>query len=130
MQNFGKKDRTTDELFEIYQNNFAKQQASAMRLQKELKNYATCAREMQAASKSLMECVADIYEHDWPGQDQLPHKAQSLELLWGDLCHKINDQCTIPLSTYLSQFSEIRVSLRERANFVSFNEQLTNQPIN
>ncbi|KAH9389067.1 PREDICTED: myc box-dependent-interacting protein 1-like [Rhagoletis zephyria] len=114
LQNFGKKDRTTDELFEIYQNNFAKQQASAMRLQKELKNYATCAREMQAASKSLMECVADIYEHDWPGQDQLPHKAQSLELLWGDLCHKINDQCTIPLSTYLSQFSEIRNKIDKR----------------
>ena len=110
MQNFGKKDRTTDELFEIYQNNFNKQQTSAARLQKELKNYATCAREMQAASKSLMECIADIYEHDWPGHDEIPGKVQTLELLWGDLCHRINDQCTIPLSTYLSQFSEMRVS--------------------
>ena len=65
---------------------------------------------MQTASKSLMECIADVYEHDWPGHDQMPAKVQHLELLWGDLCHKINDQGTIPLSTYLSQFSEVRVS--------------------
>lgn len=43
-QKFGKADRTTDELFEVYQNNFSKQQNSALRLQKELKNYATCIR--------------------------------------------------------------------------------------
>lgn len=110
MQNFGKKDRTTDELFEIYQSNFTKQQSAATRLLKELKNYATCAREMQTASKSLLECMTDLYEHDWPGQNSIPDRIKSIEILWGDLCHKINDQCTIPLSTYLSQFSEIRVS--------------------
>jgi hypothetical protein len=66
---------------------------------------------MQVASKALMECVGEIYEQEWPGHEQIPVKAQTLELLWGDLCHKINDQCTIPLSTYLSQFSEIRVRI-------------------
>lgn len=111
LQNFGKADKTTDELFEVYQNNFNKQQNTANRLQKELKNYYNCCREMQTASKSLMECVREIYEQEWPGHDQVHVKAQTLELLWGDLCHKINDQCTIPLSTYLSQFSEIRVSV-------------------
>lgn len=64
---------------------------------------------MQAASKGLMECLAEIYEPDWPGHEQIPVKAQTLDMLWDDLCHKINDQVTIPLSTYLSQFSEIRV---------------------
>ena len=59
MQNFGKKDRTTDELFEIYQNNFAKQQASATRLQKELKNFAACAREMQVSHfTAILDFVA------------------------------------------------------------------------
>jgi hypothetical protein len=66
---------------------------------------------MQVASKALMECVGEIYEQEWPGHEQIPVKTQTLELLWGDLCHKINDQCTIPLSTYLSQFSEIRVRI-------------------
>ncbi|KPM08468.1 myc box-dependent-interacting protein 1-like protein [Sarcoptes scabiei] len=114
LQNFGKKDRTTDELFEIYQSNFNKQQSSASRLLKELKNYATCAREMQTASKSLLECLTDIYEHDWPGQNSIPDRIKCIEILWGDLCHKINDQCTIPLSTYLSQFSEIRNKIDKR----------------
>lgn len=114
LQNFGKKDRTTDELFEIYQTNFNKQQSSATRLLKELKNYATCAREMQTASKSLLECMTDLYEHDWPGQNTIPDRIKSIEMLWGDLCHKINDQCTIPLSTYLSQFSEIRNKIDKR----------------
>ena len=44
MQNIGKADRTTDELFELYENNFNKQQNSAIRLQKEIKNYVTCIR--------------------------------------------------------------------------------------
>ncbi|CAG2167792.1 unnamed protein product [Oppiella nova] len=114
LQNFGKADKTTDELFEVYQNNFNKQQKTADRLQKELKNYYNCCREMQTASKSLMECVQEIYEQEWPGHDQIHVKAQTLELLWGDLCHKINDQCTIPLSTYLSQFSEIRNKIAKR----------------
>jgi amphiphysin len=114
LQNFGKADKTTDELFEVYQNNFNKQQNTATRLQKELKNYAACIREMQVASKALMECVGEIYEQEWPGHEQIPVKAQTLELLWGDLCHKINDQCTIPLSTYLSQFSEIRNKIAKR----------------
>ena len=50
MQNFGKADKTTDELFEIYSNNFNKQQSSATRLQKEMKNYVTCLRGMLAAA--------------------------------------------------------------------------------
>lgn len=58
-----------------------------------------------------MECLIDVYEPDWPGSDQVPVKAQSLEIYWEDLCHKLNDQVTIPLSTYLSQFSEIRVCI-------------------
>lgn len=44
MQNLGKADKTTDELFEVYSNNFTKQQNSAARLQKEMKNYVTCLR--------------------------------------------------------------------------------------
>lgn len=66
---------------------------------------------MQAANKGLMECLVDIYEPEWPGQDQIPEKADVLENAWEDICHKLNDQVTIPLSTYLSQFSEIKVSV-------------------
>lgn len=42
LQNLGKADRTADELFEMYEQNFYKQQAQALRLQKEFKNYVIC----------------------------------------------------------------------------------------
>ncbi|GLJ59179.1 hypothetical protein SUGI_1496550 [Cryptomeria japonica] len=42
LQNLGKADRTADELFEMYEQNFHKQQAQALRLQKEFKNYVMC----------------------------------------------------------------------------------------
>ena len=57
-----------------------------------------------------MDCMTEIYEPEWPGHDQIPVKAQAMDIYWDELCHKLNDQVTIPLSTYLSQFSEIRVS--------------------
>lgn len=61
-----------------------------------------------------MDCMTDIYEPDWPGHDQIPVKGQALEIYWEELCHKVNDQVTIPLSTYLSQFSEIRAKIAKR----------------
>lgn len=39
LQNLGKAHRTTDELFEMYEENFYKQQAQAVRIQKEFKSY-------------------------------------------------------------------------------------------
>lgn len=65
---------------------------------------------LQAANKNLMDCMQEVYEPEWPGHDQIPVKAQAMDIYWDELCHKLNDQVTIPLSTYLSQFSEIRVS--------------------
>ncbi|XP_053201155.1 myc box-dependent-interacting protein 1-like isoform X2 [Panonychus citri] len=114
LQNLGKADRTTDDLFEASQNNFGRQQNSATRLQKEVKNYVTCIRALQAANKGLMDCLTEIYEPEWPDQEQIPVKAATMDLLWEDLCHKLNDQVTIPLSTYLSQFSEIRAKIDKR----------------
>ncbi|KAI1290042.1 Amphiphysin [Halotydeus destructor] len=114
LQNLGKADKTTDELFEVYSVNFNKQQTSAARLQKEMKNYVTCLRALQTANKSLMDCMVEVYEPEWPGHEQVPVKAQALEIHWEELCHKLNDQVTIPLSTYLSQFSEIRNKIAKR----------------
>ena len=39
LQNLGKADKTTDELFQLYEENFYKQQSQALRLQKEFKSY-------------------------------------------------------------------------------------------
>ena len=61
-----------------------------------------------------MDCLTEIYEPEWPAHDQIPVKGQAIEIYWEDLCHKVNDQVTIPLSTYLSQFSEIRAKIAKR----------------
>ncbi|XP_054721533.1 myc box-dependent-interacting protein 1-like isoform X2 [Uloborus diversus] len=98
----------------MYISNFNKQHASAQRLSKEFKNYVSCARAMQAASKSLMDTLTETYEPDWAGCDQLPVKTQVLEMVWDDFCHKLNDQVGVPIATYLSQFPEIRGKIAKR----------------
>jgi hypothetical protein len=44
----------------------------------------------------------------------MPVKALNLELLWEETCLRLNDQVTIPLSTYLCQFSEIKAKIDKR----------------
>lgn len=44
LQNFGKVDRTSDEIFEEHLQNFTRQQNAANRLQKEFNNYIRCIR--------------------------------------------------------------------------------------
>ena len=114
LQNLGKADRTTDDILNLYISNFNKQHASAQRLSKEFKNYVSCARAMQAASKSLMDTLTEMYEQGWIGSEQLPVKTQVMEMIWDDFCHKLNDQVGVPIATYLSQFPEIRNKIAKR----------------
>ena len=44
LQNLGKADRTTDEIFEEHLQNFNLQQSNANRLQKDISNYIRCIR--------------------------------------------------------------------------------------
>lgn len=114
LQNLGKADRTRDEVFELYLKDFNKQQAAAMKLHKEFKNFVSCARAMQAASKGLIDALSQNYETDWIGYDQIHTRSQTLEMLWDDFCHKVNDQVAIPMTTYVNQFNEIRLKIAKR----------------
>ncbi len=100
LQNLGKADKTTDEIFEEHLQNFNLQQLNANRLHKDVSNYIRCVRAMQSASKSLMETVGETYEPQWVGHDLLFVQAQNQEMLWADLAHKLSDQVLIPLTTY------------------------------
>lgn len=64
----------------------------------------------QAASKSLLDAIGDIYESQWSGHDLLFAQIQSIDMLWQDFSHKLADQVLLPLNTYQSQFPEMRVS--------------------
>merc|ERR1712098_469968 len=114
LQNLGKADKTTDEIFEEHLQNFNTQQVNATRLHKDINNYLRCIRAMQTASQNLMKTLGDIYEKDWVGQDVLTVQAQHTEMLWSDLAHKLSDQVLAPLNTYQAQFPEMRKKIDKR----------------
>merc|ERR1712098_914127 len=114
LQNLGKADKTTDEIFEEHLQNFNTQQVNATRLHKDINNYLRCIRAMQVASQNLMKTLGDIYEKDWVGQDVLTVQAQHTEMLWSDLAHKLSDQVLAPLNTYQAQFPEMRKKIDKR----------------
>jgi len=114
MQNLGKADKTTDEIFEDHLINFNTQQVNATRLHKDINNYLRCIRAMQTANKNLMDTLSDIYEKEWVGQDMLCVQAQNNEMLWADLAHKLTDQVVTPLNTYQAQFPEMRKKIDKR----------------
>lgn len=64
---------------------------------------------MQAASKTLMDAVGEIYEGQWSGSDALQSQIAAVEAMYQDYSHKLGDQVLIPLNTYTAQFPEMRV---------------------
>lgn len=127
LQNLGKADKTTDEIFEEHYLNFNIQQANANRLQKDISNYIRCIKAMQAASKNLMDSIAEVYEPQWPGQDLLTVQGQNSEMLWADLAHKLSDQVLIPLNTYQGQFPEMRKKIEKRGRkLIDFDKERHN----
>ncbi|KAF7278933.1 amphiphysin [Rhynchophorus ferrugineus] len=114
LQNLGKVDRTADEIFDEHLQNFTRQQNAANRLQKEFSNYIRCIRAAQAASKSLLDAIGEIYESQWTGHDHLYVQTQSVDMLWQDFSHKLADQVLLPLNTYQSQFPEMRKKIDKR----------------
>merc|ERR1712111_284527 len=135
LQNLGKADKTTDEIFEEHLQNFNTQQVNATRLHKDINNYLRCIRAMQTASKNLMDTLSDIYEKEWVGQDMLYVQAQNHEMLWADVAHKLSDQVVIPLNTYQAQFPEMRKKIDKRGRkLIDFDkerhavEQMQNNP--
>jgi len=114
MQNFGKADRTTDELFEVYQINFNRQQSTALNLQKHVKNYLNCLKELHEASKGLSNCLLDMHEKDWPKHDAYEDNAYDLDHANQDLEEKIKESVLVPLEQYLGQFLEMREKIAKR----------------
>jgi len=127
LQNLGKADKTTDEIFEEHLQNFNQQTAHSTRLHKDINNYIRCIRAMQAASKNMQETLSEVYESEWPGHDQLYVQGQNSEMLWADLAHKLSDQVLIPLNTYQGQFPEMRKKIEKRGRkLIDFDKERHN----
>uniref|UniRef100_A0A2P2I2F3 Myc box-dependent-interacting protein 1-like n=1 Tax=Hirondellea gigas TaxID=1518452 RepID=A0A2P2I2F3_9CRUS len=114
LQNLGKADKTTDEVFDEYEGNFTRQQTSANRLHKEVANYLRCARALHGASKALFETLGDVYEQEWSGHDLIYAQAQNSDMLWTDFVHKLQDQTLAPLTAYQIQFPDLRKKIDKR----------------
>lgn len=116
LQNLGKADRTTDEDFDLHVKNFSKQQNAVMRLHKEFKNYYTCLRAMQAARRSLMDTVSELYEPCWDAVEQFLIKTEVSNNNFEEFCEKINCELVAPVGSYLIQFPEYtnKISKRNR----------------
>lgn len=114
LQNFGKTEKTTDELFEVYQQNFSEQHTISLNFQKSLKHYFNCVRELNEASKNLSHCIAEIHEKNWPKHDIIENNGYDLEHISEDIEEKLKETVLEPLEHYISQFSEIREKISKR----------------
>ena len=66
LQNLGKADKTTDEIFEEHLLNFNQQQANSTRLQKDIANYIRCIKGMYYLLISI-----SLYNHNRAGPSEL-----------------------------------------------------------
>lgn len=115
LQNLGKADKTTDELFKIYEENFYKQQTQAAKLQKEFKTYIQALKNSQDAGKSLNDFIQQSTgDYQSARHDLICENLSQLEHLNEDLMEKLRGQVLISVNEYLTQFKELRVKIAKR----------------
>ncbi|XP_030636927.1 myc box-dependent-interacting protein 1b [Chanos chanos] len=114
LQKLGKADETRDTAFEEGVANFNKQLAEGTKLQKDLRAYLAAVKTMHESSKRLQDCLADMYEPDWFGKEEVDSIAEDTDLLWMDFHQKLVDNALISMDTYLAQFPDIKARIAKR----------------
>lgn len=114
LQKLGKADETRDAAFEEMVTNFNKQMADGTKLQKDLKVYLAAVKAMHDASRRLHDCLADMYEPDWFGKEEMDTLAEDTDTLWLDYHQNITDKSLLSMDTYLSQFPEVKARIAKR----------------
>ncbi|XP_061571987.1 myc box-dependent-interacting protein 1b isoform X7 [Cololabis saira] len=128
LQKLGKADETRDAAFEEMVANFNKQMAEGTKLHKDLKAYQAAVKTMHDASRRLQDCLADMYEPDWFGKEEMNALVEEMiekeldcnledtDTLWLDYHVNITDKSLHGMDSYLTQFPEIkaRIAKRER----------------
>ncbi|KAM8903055.1 myc box-dependent-interacting protein 1b isoform 9-T9 [Spinachia spinachia] len=126
MQKLGKADETRDAAFEEMVANFNKQMTEGSKLQKDLKAYLTAVKTMHDASRRLQDCLADMYEPDWFGKEEMDAMTEEMiekemdnnledtDTLWLDYHQNITDKSLTSLDSYLAQFPDIKARIAKR----------------
>ncbi|XP_016304554.1 myc box-dependent-interacting protein 1b isoform X1 [Sinocyclocheilus anshuiensis] len=116
LQKLGKADETKDTAFEEEVAKFNKQLADGSKLQKDFKAYLAAVKTMHECSKRLHDCLAEMYDPEWFGKEEVDSIAEDTDLLWQDFHQNLVDNALISMDTYLAQFPDIkaRIAKRER----------------
>ncbi|XP_062417551.1 myc box-dependent-interacting protein 1b isoform X6 [Pungitius pungitius] len=114
MQKLGKADETRDTAFEEMVANFNKQMTEGSKLQKDLKAYLMAVKTMHDASRRLQDCLADMYEPDWFGKEEMDAMKEDTDTLWLDYHQNITDKSLTSLDSYLAQFPDIKARIAKR----------------
>ncbi|XP_062383674.1 myc box-dependent-interacting protein 1b isoform X4 [Sardina pilchardus] len=114
MQKLGKADETRDTTFDEGVANFNRQMVEGAKLQKDLKAYLLAVKTMHEASKRLQDCLAEMYEPDWFGKEEVDSIAEDTDMLWIDFHQKLVDSAIINLDSYMAQFPDVKTRIAKR----------------
>lgn len=114
LQKLGKADETRDAAFEEMVANFNKQMTEGTKLQKDLKAYLTAVKTMHDASRRLQDCLAEMYEPEWFGKEEMDAMAEDTDTVWLDYHQNINDKSLVSMDTYLAQLPDIKARIAKR----------------
>ncbi|KAG7215673.1 hypothetical protein INR49_022028 [Caranx melampygus] len=126
LQKLGKADETRDAAFEEMVANFNKQMTEGTKLQKDLKAYVQAVKTLHDASRRLQDCLADMYEPEWFGKEEMDTMVEEMiekemdnnledtDTLWLDFHQNITDKSLVCVDTYLNQFPEIKARIAKR----------------
>ncbi|XP_042351146.1 myc box-dependent-interacting protein 1 isoform X5 [Plectropomus leopardus] len=114
LQKLGKADETKDVAFEEGVINFNKQYTEGSKLQRDLRAYLEAVKAMHESSKNVQACLADMYEPDWYGKNEVDSIVEDCDVLWTDYHQKLVDHALISMDTYLGQFPDIKARIAKR----------------
>ncbi|XP_053184124.1 myc box-dependent-interacting protein 1 [Scomber japonicus] len=114
LQKLGKADETKDVAFEEGVINFNKQYTEGSKLQRDLRAYLEAVKAMHESSKNVQACLADMYEPEWYGKNEVDSIVEDCDVLWTDYHQKLVDHALISMDTYLGQFPDIKSRIAKR----------------
>ncbi|XP_044222645.1 myc box-dependent-interacting protein 1 isoform X5 [Thunnus albacares] len=114
LQKLGKADETKDVAFEEGVINFNKQYTEGSKLQRDLRAYLEAVKAMHESSKNVQACLADMYEPEWYGKNEVDSIVEDCDVLWTDYHQKLVDHALISMDTYLGQFPDIKARIAKR----------------
>ncbi|XP_056289758.1 myc box-dependent-interacting protein 1 isoform X4 [Pseudoliparis swirei] len=114
LQKLGKADETKDVAFEEEVINFNKQYTEGSKLQRDLRAYLEAVKAMHESSKNVQSCLADMYEPEWSGKNDVDSIVEDCDVLWTDYHQKLVSNSLISMDTYLGQFPDIKARIAKR----------------